>query len=378
MPTFPDRCVAALAAGAIGDAMGAPVEGRDPARVAELLAGAALDRFPPPNEFDPDGSYWKGNGRITDDTLMVEALIDGYAAAKRHLDAHDWDRFVMPNVCSRFVFVPERQRDMRIIDRLHWPEKYPYLRLRLGNVDPRSSGVGNVVNCGVAMYAWPTGALHRGDPQGAYEEACAWAVAHNESYAVEAAGGMAAAAAAALSGDRTDAMIAAARDTTRDGTPRAIAAAAAAADPALTLAEVIPRIRAAVALFDPRPAHATDTAIPGEPMPSDTGRPSRLSAIEELPVALAALRWGDGSWAQTLDLAVRYGRDCDSIAGMAMSLFGAQHGLGAVPPALIDASQRINHRDWAVLGRRLATVADTVFAADSARWRARAAAHAAG
>ena len=44
-------------------------------------------------------------------------------------------------------------------------------RLHYGHVDPREAGVGNIVNCGAAMYMAPVGIANAGDPDGAYAEA---------------------------------------------------------------------------------------------------------------------------------------------------------------------------------------------------------------
>lgn len=374
MDTFLSRCAGALAGGAIGDAMGAPVEGWGPDRIAARFPEPAVDAFLPPTQVAPDGTYGKGAGRITDDTLMTEALIDGYVAAGDHLDAHGWAAHVLPQMCDRNVFVPERQREMPIIERLWWPEKYPFIRLRHANADPRTAGVGNAVNCGVAMYAWPTGAVYAGDPAGAYAEAAAWGQVHNESFAVEAAAVMAAASAAAISGG-TAAALAAARDLARDGTGMAIAAALAAVDPADSWKKAIVRIREAIAPFDQRTSHTSDDRpLMDVPAVSDIGRPSRLMSIEELPAALAALAWGGDDWRRVLGLAVWYGRDNDSIAGMALSLWGAAHGVEALPQGLIAESQRVNRRDYRTIAARLAEVARRIQAADAGRQARRAAA----
>ena len=45
------------------------------------------------------------------------------------------------------------------------------LKLRYGHADPRDAGVGNIVNCGAAMYIAPVGIANAGDPDGAYLEA---------------------------------------------------------------------------------------------------------------------------------------------------------------------------------------------------------------
>lgn len=373
VPAFPQRVLAALAAGAIGDAMGAPVEGRCSADVRQVLADWDWDRVIPPQGWDGVSHFWKGDGRITDDTLMCEALLRAYAAAGTHLDAYGWEAFLLPAIMDDGVWVPEYQKTMPIFERLWIPEKHPRWRL-YGNVDPRAAGIGNLVNCGVAMYMWPVGAMNAGDPEAAYQEAAALALAHNESFAVEAAAAMAAASAAAFAPGATIATAIAAAARAKDGTGRAIQAAVAAADPRLDLHQALDALRAAVRPFDQRDG-CTDESRPFPITgPSDYGRPSRKMAIEELPVALGVLRWGDGDFRRTLQAGVVYGRDCDSIAGMALALWGALHGPQAIPASLLAAVQRGSRRDFADLARRFTAVCAQIHAADRARWRERVAA----
>lgn len=376
---FRDRIRAAIAGGAIGDGMGAPVEGSAPESIAARFAG--VERFLPPTH-SGDPRLGKGDGRITDDTLMTEALIGAYAAHGDHLDAYDAERHLLPLMASTRVFIPEWGREAPIVERLFWPEKWPWIRLHLNHAEPRTAGVGNCVNCGVAMYMLPVGAVNAGDPQAAYDEAAALAAFHNESYAVEAGAAMAAAAAAAFAPGATPAAIAAAAaGLARDGTARCIAAAIAASDPRDGLQAWIARVRAAVQPFDSRAAHLPDSECGGNGVlacagPNDAERPSRERSIEELPVALAALIWGGGDFLRTLQAAVFYGRDCDSIAGMAGALCGAMRGTAALPVELVAASCAANRRDWQALADRLHAVAVGCLERDRARLAARAAAQA--
>jgi hypothetical protein len=304
---------------------------------------------------------------------MTEALIRAYADHGDHLDAHDAERFLLPWMAVRPAWIPEWQREAPIIDRLFWPEKWPWIRLHLNHAEPRSAGIGNCVNCGVAMYMMPVGAVNAGDPQGAYDEAASFSLFHNESYAVEAGAAIAAAYAEAFSGTATIASVcAAARDAARDGTGRAIRATLAASDPTLPLPAWIAAVRAAIGPFDARAVHVVDEVQPGQSVlvtagANDAERPSRERSIEELPVALAALVWGGGDFDRTLRAAVFYGRDCDSIAGMACALFGALHGLAAIPAHLRQASDAANRRDFTALADQLTSVVRSVAARDADR-----------
>lgn len=375
MIAFAERFEGALVGGAIGDAMGAPVEGRGPDRIRTLIGDWDFTQFIPPQGWDGQSHYWKGNGRITDDTLMVEALMGAYATAGDHLDAYGYAKHLLPRVCNEVVWVPEYQKDMPIFDRLWAPEKFPRWRLQFSNAEPRTAGVGNMVNCGVAMWIMPVGAVNAGDPWAAYQEAAALGQAHNESFAVEAAAVLAAAFAAAFATGSVDDVVAAALTLAQDGTRRACAAAVGAVDPTASLPDFIRDVRAAVAPFDQRTEHTSDDkplAMEGNGPPHDIGRPSRTKSIEELPVALAALKYGDGDFLKTLRAGVCYGRDCDSIAGMACGLFGALFGPRAFPASLTCALAEANRRDFPALVRAFTEVVRNIHQKDLARFAARA------
>lgn len=370
-PTFSQRLIAAHAAGAIGDAMGAPVEGRSSRHIRTVLADWDWTRVIPPQDWDGHSHFWKGDGRITDDTLMVEALMEAYARSGDHLDAYGWESQLLPVLKQHQVWVPEYQKEMPIFERLWIPEKYPYWRL-YGNVDPRTAGVGNLVNCGVAMYSWPVGAINAGDPRAAYQEAAALGSAHNESFAVEAAAVMAAAMAVALDPvGSINQVLNVAGDLARDGTARAIAACVAASDPALGCHELCDALREAIRPFDQRTG-VSDEEQPFElQTPNDYGKPSRLASIEELPVALGILRWGGQDYLRVLRAAVTYGRDCDSTAGMAGSLWGALNGPEGLPADLLKDVERGSKRDFAAQAGRFAETCRKVMERDHQRWSAR-------
>ena len=359
MADFSDKLAGSLYGQAIGDGMGAPVEGWAPDRIKEQFGEHDFAVFlPPTHEGDPD--FGKGAGRITDDTLMAEALILAYMDAGDHLDAYGYAEFMLPHIQGEPVWVPERQKEMNLFDRLWHPEKYPWMRLAMGNADPRSAGVGNCVNCGVAMWMIPAGAVNAGNPDAAYQEGAAIGLAHNESFAVEAGAVMAAAAAAGLGAGATiDDAIASAERLSRDGTHGATVAAVAAADPGDDLDTFISRVRAAIMPFDQREGHVPDDKPLALAAASDIGRPSRLASIEELPAALAVLKYGAGDFIKTLQAGVCYGRDCDSIAGMACGLYGTIYGRSGLTEGLCTEVDKANKRDFAGLAEKFA---DTIVA----------------
>jgi ADP-ribosylglycohydrolase len=366
---FLARVEGALYGLAIGDAMGAPVEGWQAERIMERFSDTR--RFlPVTNPNDEWGT--KGGGRITDDTLMTEALIRAYLSKRDHLDAYDYKTHFLPEIVHSSVWVPEKNQTMPILERLFWPERYPWIRLFINNAEPRTAGVGNLVNCGAAMYMMPVGAVNAGDPAGAYTEAVALASAHNESFALEAAAVTAACVAAAFGpGARVNDVLDVARRRARAGTAAACRAALDAQEQAADLAQFVQLVRASVRPYDQRSDEEPDYDPSRFTEVADTGRPSAACSIEELPVALAALAWGDGDYERTIRAAVFYGRDCDSSAAIAGALYGALHGRAALPSDLCAESARVNRRDFASVARHLADVAMTILRSDAERHHAR-------
>ncbi|MGW1927097.1 ADP-ribosylglycohydrolase family protein, partial [Streptomyces massasporeus] len=99
-------------------------------------------------------------------------------------------------------------------------------------------------------------------------------------------------------------------------------------------------------------------------------RPSRLHAIEELPIALGMLLVGEGDYRRTVLGSVNYGRDCDSIATMAGAIVGALHGEQAVPAEWAKRVAEASRLDLHAPARALTEVTHEIFAQDRKRRRA--------
>jgi ADP-ribosylglycohydrolase len=365
MTHFRKKLEGAIYGQAIGDAMGAPVEGWSSERIMGQFDNVRTF-LPATHGNDPDTG--KGYGRVTDDTLMLEALIRVYGNAQTHLDAYDYEKYLIPQIAETPVWIPEKGADLPLLDRLFWAEKYPWMRLVMNHAEPRSAGIGNVVNCGAAMYVMPVGAVNAGDPFGAYQEAAALMLAHNESYAVEASAVMAAAAAYAFSKDATlEGVFQTAYNHAHDGTRDAIRAVLSGVDPADDVKRFISKVLAAFRPYDSRPPWQDLEHPMRVGGIHNYGRPSRLHSIEELPIAFAALKYGAGDFHKTLEASVFYGADCDSIAGMACMLFGAVFGVGSLPRKLCAEVDRANKRDYAALAAEFENTIRKIAHDDSVR-----------
>ena len=171
-----DRFSGALLGGAIGDALGVPAEKRTPTEIRARYG--EIRGFVAPWDAPGVNPRYRGDGNITDDSLMMAALCRVYLEKRDHLDARDAATYLVPHLLAPDTFVPEYGRPMALIERLFYPEKYLYLRLKLANVDPREGGLGNMVNCGAAMYVAPIGLMNVGNPRAVYAEAIDFAAAH--------------------------------------------------------------------------------------------------------------------------------------------------------------------------------------------------------
>ncbi|HET6698824.1 MAG TPA: ADP-ribosylglycohydrolase family protein [Nocardioidaceae bacterium] len=369
MTQLHDRAAGCLVGAAVGDALGGPTEGWTPEQIKERWGGW-VEGIVGPYYDDwrtarPIAPYHKGDGHITDDTLMTNLLVDVYAEKRGHLDAYDVAELLVPRMIGEQVWIPELEQEALPLQRVFLAEKYVALRLHWAHADPREAGVGNAVNCGAAMYMAPVGVVNAGDPDRAYAEAVDLTGAHQASYGREAAGVMAAAVAAAMTPEATVSdVISTVLRLAKDGTRAAIEAVCAAAESVGDWRQGIETgaLRAAVRPFDTVADTYRDQGLGAR-------RPSRLHSIEELPLALAFLKIADGDWCATVFGGVNYGRDADSIATMGGALAGALGGRGVIPDDLVARVARASRIDLEHAPHRLADVATEVRAADAERRR---------
>jgi ADP-ribosylglycohydrolase len=322
---------------ALGDALGAPVE--------KLSAGEIRARYGRVSSLD---TQWhrmsqpesarngrvRGGGIVTDDTLMTLCLMNIYVAERRHLDAWDMAAGMVREIAWTPRWVPELQRETMLIDRLFYPEKWIFQRLQLSAADPRQGGIGNMVNCGAAMYIAPIGAANACDPRAAYDEAIAFASGHQQSFGLEAAGVMAAAVAAAFVPDTSiDDVVDAALALAKDGTRKAIADIAEAARELKRQgkdhAAITDRFHQIIGAYSPMGDDVNHSAAKAG-VPTDAYQPSRLNAIEELPLALGFAIVNGAQFRASIEDGINSGRDTDSIGVMAGAILGALHGEAAI------------------------------------------------
>ena len=354
---------------ALGDALGATVEKMTPAEI-RARHGRVTSIDVAWNRAQADrGGRVRGHGIVTDDTLMTLCLMNIYGELRRHLDAWDMAGPFVREIAWKPRWIPELQRETMLIERLFYPEKWIFIRHQLAGCEPREGGIGNMINCGAAMYIAPVGAANACDPPAAYAEAIAFASGHQASYGLEAAGVMAACVAAAFTpGITIQGIVQTALDLAKDGTRAAIAAIAddAAALRGRDHAAITEQFHATIARFSPigddvyrRPEAAG--------VPTRNYLPSRLQSIEELPIALGFCLVNDGDFRRSIEDGVNSGRDTDSIGCMAGAILGAMHGETIIDPADADLLDQANQMDMAAHAGQFTDIIREVLSADEKR-----------
>jgi ADP-ribosylglycohydrolase len=357
---------------ALGDALGAPVEKLSAAEIrARYGRVTSLDtrwhKMDLP-EAQRNGRI-RGNGIVTDDTLMTLCLMAVYQGVRRHLDAWDMARGMVEEIAWKPRYIPELGREAMLVERLFYPEKWIYQRHQLGSVDPRQGGIGNMVNCGAAMYIAPVGAANAGDPDAAYAEAIAFAAGHQQSFGLEAAGVMAACVAAAFAPGATIVpVVDTALRLAKDGTRQAIEAIADAAarfnQSGAGHAEVTAAFHRLIAPFSPIGDDVNHTPQKAG-QPTDAYQPSRRHAIEELPLALGFAIVSGGAFRTSIEDGVNSGRDTDSIGVMTGAILGALNGEGVIRDAERRALDRANRLDLFAEADRFSAAVEAILVADA-------------
>lgn len=363
-PSFTGRVRGLVHGVAFGDAMGAPIEKLSAQEIRDRYGRVETLNTPWHRDSQPSDmrkGRVRGNGIVTDDTFMTLALMQIYNDVKRHIDAWDMADGMVRQIAWRQRWIPELQRECALIERLFYPEKWIFQRHQLSSCDPRQGGIGNMVNCGAAMYIAPIGAVNACNPRAAYDEAIAFASGHQQSYGLEAAGVLAGAVAAAfVPGADIGGVVKTAHALAKDGTRDAIGEIAEIAEDlrqkGADHAEVVAVFHDKIARFSPMGDDLNHTAQKAG-IATPNYQPSRQLSIEELPLALGFAIVAGGDFRRSVVDGVNSGRDTDSIGVMAGAILGAMHGEAVINP---EDAQQLNHAN------RLDLVAETDAFVDTA------------
>jgi len=301
--------------GAVGDALGGPVEGLDYQEI-ERLHGRVETLLPYSREPAEHGPFTTHAGSVTDDTrlnlIICRALLDS---------GGDVTRGDLARAVTDYYYRHQGKLERAFAEEYFLKGLYGSRKLIFG---------GQPTN-GAIMSNAPLGLIHPADPKAAF--AAAFELAYlTDGYAKESAAISAAAVAAAMRPGATvesliEEALSAAAWYRREGplwgeTIRTFEWARFEGRPNQEL------IAAALAVAK---RYGDVFAIRRELYELLRVSPVGSEAGQTLAVALAMLMAADGDYRQTVIGAVNYGRDNDSYAAVAGAIAGALRGAGAVP-----------------------------------------------
>jgi ADP-ribosylglycohydrolase len=323
-PTLRDRFLGCLLGGAVGDALGAPVEFWSHARIIEAFGADG------PADL---GRAYGVDGAVTDDTQMTLWTAEGLLRA-----AHRWEtRGVAdpPAVVHRAYLrwlatqgdpwpagVPDLARgwlwEQRLLHASRAPGATCLSALRSGVMGTAETPINASKGCGGVMRVAPAGLLW--PPDEAFQMGCRLAaITHGHPTGIVASGALAAAIAHLIAGDSVSDALDAAESAARE------APGGGEAADALALA----RDLAASDLPDPATVASLGRVTP------DAG-PGWV-AEEALAVAALCARRHPRDIEAALRMAVTHSGDSDSTGSLCGQILGAALGAGAIPARWLGA-----------------------------------------
>ncbi len=336
MITLRDKVFGALLGGAVGDALGGPLQAMHAERIRSLY-GTINEMLPyrkPPGFFEAGPGYALHNeaGSVTDETLICSQ----FAA------------FVAEHPHSRSATELVRHL-LRYGDLTRWPPRMvePIRKIQQNQTTPELAG--NTVAPGGGVGWWiPFGIANFGRPDKAAAEVQRLSAIWKRPLEQDLLGAVQAGIAHALTAKATpDSVVEAARSVVGP-------LARGLIDRAVGIARSIPRGETEAfvtslyrgALVDSI-GHALDGPLPPPAvLPADTESPTASPLLAEVvPLAFAALIFGDGRSRATLLAAVSLGRDAKQIGAAVGALIGALVGRSRLPREWVGAVVAANHAD---------------------------------
>ncbi|MCC7146877.1 MAG: ADP-ribosylglycohydrolase family protein [Phycisphaeraceae bacterium] len=330
-PRLEDRVWGCLLGGAVGDALGSPMEGLHYQVIRRIYPG--VERF---EQFLPEqiaeASKTRGwriepIGQVTDDTVEADLLLDCILEHEGQVTAYafakQWEKFAEP------VTDPDGGQYVRF-DHVHWLEQIPFYRNRSRQINKRELGRGEAPSDNAIMCIAPVGLLCAGDPLKAELMAVDVTSVNQHGASRDVAGGYAAGLAACLGGAMSiDELIELTIAHVRDyRNTRVIRAMVELAGECSSCGQYIEKY------YERILGHL----IPMQDLEHEgTSACISWDSAEVLGPALAFLKITQGQDAKEMILSgARLGRDADTVARCAGGLIGALRGGEAIPAAWGD------------------------------------------
>jgi ADP-ribosylglycohydrolase len=298
-----------LAGGCIGDAMGAPSEGKTPE--------AIVKQFGEIKDFDGAG---------TDDTLLRHYLCDALIKHSGYITADEWAEEFRANndnrENTRWYFIPVANAN---------------LKLNVGGISPMECGSGNAASSSSAMCNSPMGLINAGSPREAALEAFMVASLIHHNFCRYAASVTAAAVAEAMNPKATvDGII----DASTRYLPKE-----SAGEYLLWHQKIFDMLAKSKGNYNAFRLDAHKTI--------KKQRWEICDSRDTVPSALALFKLAKGDPVKTVIYGANFGRDTDTIACMAGGIAGAFGGIEAFPREWVGKVKKSAARDQEQLARKL-------------------------
>lgn len=316
--TLLDAIYGSLIASAIGDALGAPVEGWYWTEIRETYGH--VTELMPSDRANTGINYGGADlpakaGWVTDDTTMRHYLCLAIARKQGRITPDDYAAVLLEKFNPNRVWVNERS--------VVW-------KLRAG-VNPWDSGKGTIPAGCATMAISPIGIINAGDPAQAYQDGFNIAFVNQDNHNRDGAATMAAGVAAAFLPDATVASVL--ETMTRysaDLIRRAI-------DLTMDLATASEDVDDFAERYYATMLDWTWPSLNWNKEHFFSG-----NSIELIPITMAILHLCGDDVNRAMIEAASFGRDCDTTASMVGALLGAMRGAEAVRQDWIETVETVN------------------------------------
>jgi len=310
-----------LIGGAIGDALGGPVETFHYKFIREYHNGRVteLKEYDRPEDFHQpgpnSGAYARSSkaGTYTDDTYLRHFITDAIVTKQGRIAPEDLAKVWIEKMETKYFWVSITNS---------------WNRLALTATPTWEIGAGNVPDNSSAMCIGPIGVINAGDPAQAAQDAYAIASLSHDGYARDAACVIASATAEAMKPDATvDGIMQASIEHMPN---RDTSAMYGALQRAIEWADQTADTEELTALF-----YAKGLVSYAIRHPAPRAKSERLSwsvdPLESIPVVIAMFYKTKGDYEEAVVASANFGRDCDTIACMTGYIAGALNGVDGIP-----------------------------------------------
>jgi ADP-ribosylglycohydrolase len=303
--------------GAIGDALGGPLEGKDDQFITSTYGGPITTLVPYDEARGGAANLSAEAGTYTDDTRLKNLLCQAIIEKSGRVTAEDLASVWLREMNPQEFFVTEQIAYLKLVTRARLME-FPYAKEINPSITARDFGRNTLPACDANMMISPIGLINACDPHQAALDAYEVSLLFQSGYAASSCSVIAAAVAEAMR-----------REATWQ-TVLNVARAHADAYTALFLSRVLDAAEGARDIQDFKQLFYDRHLV------------HFVDPMEVVPAAFGIFVVCGGDFRKCVIEAANFGRDCDTIAGIVGSISGALHGVDAIAADWVETVRRAN------------------------------------